>query len=40
MVEEGGTDEVLRSPREAYTQALLAAVPDPDPHRSRRRRVA
>jgi ABC-type glutathione transport system ATPase component len=40
VVEEGSTDAVLCTPREAYTQALLAAVPDPDPHRARRRRAA
>jgi ABC-type glutathione transport system ATPase component len=27
LVETGRTDEVLRAPQEAYTRALLAAVP-------------
>ncbi|HEU4763857.1 MAG TPA: oligopeptide/dipeptide ABC transporter ATP-binding protein [Gemmatimonadales bacterium] len=31
LVEVGPTEEVLRSPRHPYTQALLAAVPEPDP---------
>ena len=31
LVEHGPTDEILQSPREAYTRALLAAVPSLDP---------
>ncbi len=31
IVERGGVEEVLRSPRHPYTQALLAAVPVTDP---------
>jgi peptide/nickel transport system ATP-binding protein len=37
IVEEGPTAKVLTSPSHAYTQALLDAVPTPDPRRSRRR---
>jgi peptide/nickel transport system ATP-binding protein len=38
IVETGTRDEILRSPKEAYTQRLLAAVPVPDPEEQRRRR--
>jgi peptide/nickel transport system ATP-binding protein len=38
IVETGTRDEILRSPREAYTQRLLAAVPVPDPEEQRKRR--
>ncbi|MDR1428128.1 MAG: ABC transporter ATP-binding protein [Bifidobacteriaceae bacterium] len=31
LVEEGGADQILRSPREDYTRELIAAVPVPDP---------
>ena len=31
IVEEGKIDEVLQDPRHPYTQALIAAVPTPDP---------
>lgn len=31
IVEEGPTDEVFAEPREAYTQALIGAIPDIDP---------
>ncbi|WP_433874419.1 dipeptide ABC transporter ATP-binding protein [Sinomonas atrocyanea] len=38
IVEQGPRDSVLRSPREPYTERLLAAVPLPDPERQRERR--
>ncbi|WP_281859200.1 dipeptide ABC transporter ATP-binding protein [Salana multivorans] len=38
IVEEGTRDEILRAPREAYTQRLIAAVPVPDPDKQRERR--
>ncbi|GHF18100.1 dipeptide ABC transporter ATP-binding protein [Pseudolysinimonas yzui] len=38
IVETGTRDEILRSPKEAYTQRLLAAVPVPDPEEQRKRR--
>ena len=31
VVEEGEADSVIRRPRDAYTQALVAAIPPPDP---------
>jgi peptide/nickel transport system ATP-binding protein len=37
IVEEGPTAKVLTSPSHAYTQALLDAVPMPDPRRRRHR---
>jgi peptide/nickel transport system ATP-binding protein len=39
IVEEGPTAKVLTSPSHAYTQALLDAVPMPDPRHRRRRRA-
>ncbi len=40
VVEEGAVDEVIGAPRHPYTQALLAAVPEPDPvAQSRRTRI-
>ncbi|MCL6451419.1 MAG: ABC transporter ATP-binding protein [Acetobacteraceae bacterium] len=33
VVELGGTEEVLKRPRHPYTQALLSAVPSPEPSR-------
>ncbi|WP_426624641.1 ABC transporter ATP-binding protein [Leifsonia sp. McL0607] len=39
LVEVGTRDEILRYPREAYTQRLLAAVPLPDPEQQRARRA-
>jgi len=41
IVEAGTRDEIIRSPKHAYTQRLLAAVPEADPRRPRQRvRVA
>jgi oligopeptide/dipeptide ABC transporter ATP-binding protein len=39
IVETGPTDEVLGRPRHPYTQALLSAVPEPDPESKRLRIV-
>jgi ABC-type oligopeptide transport system ATPase subunit len=39
IVESGAADEVYERPKEAYTKALLAAVPVPDPRRMQERRV-
>lgn len=35
IVEDGPTEEIVRRPRHPYTQALVAAVPVPDPDQSR-----
>ena len=40
LVEVGPTSEIIRAPRDPYTQRLLAAVPVPDPDEQRRRREA
>ena len=40
IVEEGPADEVCERPRDAYTKALLTAVPIPDPRQARARREA
>lgn len=40
MVERGSRDAIFGSPRDPYTQALLAAVPEPDPVVQRARLVA
>ena len=40
LVEIGPREQVLGSPREEYTQRLIAAVPVPDPEEQRRRREA
>jgi len=39
IVEEGPTEELLRSPRHPYAVALLSAVPEPDPELRRSRIV-
>jgi oligopeptide transport system ATP-binding protein len=39
IVESGSADEVYERPKEAYTKALLAAVPVPDPRRMQEQRV-
>ena len=39
VVEAGGVDEVLLDPRHPYTQALVDALPDPDPANRLRRRA-
>jgi peptide/nickel transport system ATP-binding protein len=38
IVEQGSSDQILRAPKQAYTQRLLAAVPLPDPIKQRERR--
>ncbi len=40
IVEQGTRDEILRNPKEPYTQRLIAAVPVPDPEEQRQRRDA
>lgn len=40
LVEVGPTAEVLSHPKEPYTQALIAAVPVPDPKIQRARRAS
>jgi oligopeptide/dipeptide ABC transporter ATP-binding protein len=37
LVETGPTEQILSDPRHPYTQALLSAVPEPDPNRQRER---
>ena len=39
LVEVGGREQVLCSPRDEYTKRLIAAVPVPDPDEQRRRRA-
>jgi len=39
LVEVGGREQVLGSPRNEYTKRLIAAVPVPDPEEQRRRRA-
>lgn len=39
IIEIGETEEILRSPRHPYTQALMSALPRPDPDRHRARIV-
>jgi peptide/nickel transport system ATP-binding protein len=38
LVEQGTKDEILRHPKDPYTQRLIAAVPLPDPTAQRARR--
>ncbi|HTJ66480.1 MAG TPA: ABC transporter ATP-binding protein [Actinospica sp.] len=38
IVETGDTDAIFRTPSHPYTQALLSAIPIPDPHKERDRR--
>lgn len=38
IVEEGAIEEVLKDPRHPYTQALIAAVPTPDPKIAKKER--
>lgn len=40
LVEVGPRDEILRNPKDPYTQRLIAAVPIPDPDEQRKRREA
>jgi peptide/nickel transport system ATP-binding protein len=40
LVEVGDRDQVLRNPKDPYTQRLLSAVPVPDPAEQKRRREA
>jgi peptide/nickel transport system ATP-binding protein len=40
IVEIGPADDICFRPREAYTQALLAAVPEADPRRRNLLRAA
>jgi peptide/nickel transport system ATP-binding protein len=39
IAEQGSRDEILRNPREAYTQRLIAAIPVPDPAEQAARRA-
>lgn len=36
IIEQAPVDELIRTPRHPYTQALLAAIPDPDPENALR----
>jgi peptide/nickel transport system ATP-binding protein len=38
LIEEAPVEELLRAPKHPYTQALLAAIPDPDPANAARMR--
>ncbi|MFC5929507.1 ABC transporter ATP-binding protein [Cryobacterium melibiosiphilum] len=40
LIEQGTSAQILRAPREAYTQRLISAVPVPDPAEQRLRREA
>jgi peptide/nickel transport system ATP-binding protein len=39
LVEQGTKEEILRNPKDPYTQRLIAAVPLPDPVAQRERRA-
>ncbi len=39
IVEEGSRDAIIDNPQHLYTQSLLSAVPEPDPHRKIKRVV-
>jgi len=39
LVEQGTREQILRAPKDPYTQRLLAAVPVPDPREQRERRM-
>jgi peptide/nickel transport system ATP-binding protein len=39
LVEQGTREQILRAPKDPYTQRLLAAVPVPDPREQRERRL-
>jgi len=39
IVEEGSRNEIIDNPQHRYTQSLLSAVPEPDPHRKNKRVV-
>ena len=39
LIEQGTRDEILRNPKDPYTQRLIAAVPVPDPVEQRERRL-
>jgi ABC-type oligopeptide transport system ATPase subunit len=39
LVEVGAAEEVYGSPKQAYTQALLSAVPVPDPRAMKQRKA-
>jgi peptide/nickel transport system ATP-binding protein len=38
IVETGSRDQILRSPKDPYTQRLIAAIPIPDPETQAARR--
>ena len=39
LVETGTTEEIFNDPRHPYTQSLLSAVPIPNPHVEKKRRL-
>lgn len=39
IVEEGSREQIIEDPQHRYTQSLLSAVPEPDPHRKSERIV-
>jgi peptide/nickel transport system ATP-binding protein len=40
LVEVGTRDQILKSPKDPYTQRLISAVPVPDPAEQKKRREA